>query len=83
MAVAPLVLGIISLIAGLFGFCFVGLPISIVGIVLAVIAKKKAPSGMATAGLVLSIIACVLCAIFFVACVACLGGTAGLAACAA
>ena len=38
-----------------------------------VMAKKKNPTGMATAGLVLSIIGTVLCAIFFIACVACIG----------
>ena len=41
-------------------------------------AKKRNPTGMATAGLVLSIIGTVLCALMFIACVACVGalGTA-------
>ena len=54
LAIASMVLGIVSLILT----CI--LPYvswAIVGIVLAAIAKKKAKSGMATAGLVCSIIA--------------------------
>ena len=78
MDVAGLVLGILSLIGGsipginafpcwLFG---------IVGIILSVIARKKQPSGIATAGLVLSIIGTVLSLITFVACAACLAAGA-------
>lgn len=77
-AIAALVLGIVSIVFSFF-LQWLGLIIGIVGIVLAVVAKKKNPSGMATAGLVLSIIGTVFCALFFIACVACLGtlGTAG------
>lgn len=53
------------------------LVLSIVGLVLAIMAKKKnaevgAPPGMATAGLVTSIIALVISAILFVTCTVCL-----------
>lgn len=77
-AIASLVLGIVSIVFSFF-LQWLGLIIGIVGIVLAVVAKKKNPTGMATAGLVLSIIGTVFCALFFIACVACLGavGTAG------
>lgn len=79
MAVGSLVLGIISLVVSFIGLYPVGLICGIVGIVLAVIAKKKAASGMATAGLVLSIIGLIFNALIFIACAACIGGTAGLA----
>ena len=65
LAIASLVLGIVSIL-----FCFMGLAvpfgliIGIVGIVLGVKSKKAAPSGMATAGFVLSIIGTVICALF-------------------
>ena len=73
-AIASLVLGIVAIV-----FSFIGLSIpfeliiGIVGIVLGVVAKKKNPTGMATAGLVLSIIGTVLCALIFIACAACVG----------
>ena len=41
--------------------------------VLGISARKETPCGMATAGLVLSIIGVILGAIIFLACVACLG----------
>lgn len=55
LAIASLVLGIVSF------FCF-GLPCSIISIVLGSMSKKKQPenNGMATAGIVLSIIALAL-----------------------
>ena len=77
-AIAALVLGIVSIVFSFF-LQWLGLILGIVGIILAVIAKKKNPTGMATAGLVLSIIGTVFCALLFIACVACIGavGTAG------
>lgn len=78
MAVAALVLGIVSIVFSFIGLFWLGVILGIVGIVLGVVARKNAPSGMATAGLVVSIIGTVLCAIIFVACGACVGGTAGL-----
>ena len=50
---------------------------AIVGIVLAVVAKKQNPSGLATAGLVLSIIALAICIISIIAVVACAGALLG------
>lgn len=82
-AVASLVLGILSILSSFtivwVGFGWLGLVFGIVGIVMGVMAKKRNPSGMATAGLVLSIIGTALCSITFIACVACIGavGTAG------
>ena len=77
-AIAALVLGIVSIVFSFF-LQWLGLILGIVGIILAVIAKKKNPTGMAKAGLVLSIIGTVFCALLFIACVACIGavGTAG------
>ena len=74
LAVASLVLGIVSIVFSFIGLSIpFGLIIGIVGIILGVMAKKKNPSGMATAGLVLSIIGTILCAIVFIACAACIG----------
>ena len=58
MAVASLVLGIVSAVCIFFGyFAFIGIITGIVGLVLGVMAKKKQPCGMATAGIVLSAVA--------------------------
>ena len=51
LAIASLVLGILSIIM-VFVYAWVGIICAIVGIVLAVVAKKQNPSGLATAGLV-------------------------------
>lgn len=73
-AVASLVLGIVSLVCIFFGYgALLGIVLGVVGIILGVMARKEAPSGMATAGLVLSIIAIVLCVITFLACIICAG----------
>ncbi len=80
MAVASLVLGIISLVFSFTGAAgWIGLIFGIIGIILGAHAKKNAPSGMATAGLVCSIIGTCICGIAFLACVACIGaiGAAG------
>ena len=82
MAVASLVLGIVSVVVAVFisGFGWVGTIIGIVGIVLGALAKKKDPTNkMGTAGLVLSIIGTVLGILLYVACVACLGAAAAAA----
>lgn len=82
MAVASLVLGIISVVLGVFtggALGWVGAIIAILGIILGALAKKDpAKKGMATAGLVLSIIGLVLCLLFYLACAACVGGLASL-----
>lgn len=81
MAIASLVLGIVSAVCIFFGmFAFIGIITGIVGLVLGIMAKKKTPSGMATAGIVLSAVALGLCVITFIscwACVACAAGSAG------
>lgn len=76
MAVASLVLGIISIICSFFGVInlFGGI-LGIIGIILGSLSKKNSENkGMATAGLVCSIIGTILCFIFYVACVACVAG---------
>lgn len=74
LAIASLVLGTVAIVFSFIGLSIpFGLIIGIVGIILGVMAKKKNPCGMATAGLVLSIIGTVLCAIVFIACMACVG----------
>ena len=75
-AVAGLVLGIVALCLAWGVTSFAALPCAIVGLVLSVSGGKalKAagqPSGIATAGLVLGIIAVVLTAIFFFTCGLC------------
>ena len=77
MAVASLVLGIVSVVVNFFGLFWLGLVTSIIGLVLGVMARKKAPSGMATAGFVLSIIGLVISGITIVACLACVGAAGG------
>ena len=76
MAVASLVLGIIALVIAVFipAWGLFGAILGIVGIVLGALGRKKTPEkkGMATAGLVMSIIAVALGLIFWIACVACI-----------
>jgi len=79
MGVAGLILGILSLIGGsipgvnIFPCWLLG----IVGIILSAIARKKGEGGVATAGLVLSIIGTILSLITFLACAICVGAAAG------
>ena len=85
LAAASLVCGIVSLVFAFFGlWALIGIILSIVGMVLAVIAKKQIPAGqptgMATGGLVCSIIALVLSTILFLTCAVCVGGLAALGA---
>lgn len=75
-AVASLVLGILAMVFVFFGWgAIFGILLGIIGLVLGINAKKGTTvgSGMATAGIVLSIIAIAICAIAFIACVACIG----------
>ena len=80
LAVGGLILGIFTILMGCFGWTF-GWGTIIGGIILSVLGKKQSPSGLATGGLVTSIIGLVLCGILFIACVACVGalGAAGVA----
>ncbi len=78
LSIASLIIGIFTLIMGLFGWTFgwgtiIGVITGIVGIILGAMGKKKDGSGVATGGLVTSIIGLVLCGILFIACVACAG----------
>ncbi len=60
-ATASLVLGIIGLVAWIFPL--IGFPVTIVGLIMGVNGRKSEKKGIATAGLVLSIITLVACAI--------------------
>jgi len=72
LSIAALILGIVSII-----FCFinpiVALICGIVGLILGVMARKRQPNGMATAGFILSIIGLVISIIMFIAVAACIG----------
>ena len=74
-ATASLVLGIISVVLWFFGYsALVSVILGIVGLILAGNAKKAGfNGGIRTAGFVLSLIGLIGGAIFFVACVACVG----------
>ena len=84
MAIASLILGISSIVFGLFcnWLDFIFMITSIVGIILGSMAKKKDPtSGAASAGLVCSIIGLIISSIIFVACACmciCAGGGSAL-----
>ena len=82
IAVASLVLGIISLVIGIFSLGllgWLGAILAVIGIILGALGRKDpAKKGMATAGLVCSIIGAVFCLIRYIACAACVGGAASL-----
>ena len=82
MGVASLILGILSLI---FAFIpvvnFIGIFTSLIGIVLGALGRKNPEGkGTATAGLVCSIIALVLCGFIYIACAGVLGAAGAAAA---
>ena len=82
MGIASLVLGILSIILGVFTagtIGWLGAIIGIIGIILGAIARKNNPNGIAMAGVVCSIIGTILCLLFYIACVACVGGLAVMA----
>jgi len=80
-AIGSLVLGIISLVFIFTGYgTLMGIVAGVVGLILGINARKESPSGMATAGIVLSIIGLGLCVITFVACVLCVGTLASIGA---
>ncbi len=73
-AIASLVLGIIACVCVFFGQgALLGIVLGVVGLILGINSRKEFPSGMATAGIVLSSIAIAICALGFLACVACVG----------
>ena len=77
MGVASLVLGIISIVLGVVSgglFGWFGAILAIIGIVLGALGRKDPEKkGLATAGLVCSIIGLVLCLLLYLACAACVG----------
>ncbi|MFA0815218.1 MAG: hypothetical protein ACC608_05470 [Anaerofustis sp.] len=76
-AIASLVLGILAAVCVFFGYgALLGIVLGVVGLILGIMSKKEQPSGMATAGIVLSIIAIAICVIGFIACVACVSAMA-------
>lgn len=86
MAIAALVLGIVSLVFAVLipGLQFLAPIVGIIGIILGVISRKNLkaanqPTGMATAGMVMSIIGTILGVLMYLLCVACVGGLAGAA----
>lgn len=70
MGIASLVLGILSVLCSLFGFTWIAMVLGAVGIVLGALSKRNYGGGMATAGLVLSIIGASLGLVSLVACLA-------------
>jgi len=78
MAIASLILGILAIVTS-FIFPYISPILGIVGIILGVIGRKNCaaanqPTGMATAGLVMSIIGTVLGLLLLIACTLCIGG---------
>lgn len=76
MAVAALVLGIIGTILCWFPAVLLGVPLALVGLILGILARKNAqetqqPTGMATAGLVMSIVGLTLGILLSAMCFAC------------
>lgn len=85
-AIAGMVLGIVGIVCGLLSglLSLIGLPIAIVGLCLSVAGGKQLksnnlPAGIATAGLVLGIIAVIFTAIAFFTCGICILCAAGTA----
>lgn len=80
LAIASLVLGILSIIM-VFVYAWVGIICAIVGIVLAVVAKKQNPSGLATgrpgSGSIIALAICIIAIIAVIACAGALLGTLG------
>lgn len=69
--IASLALGIAAIVCVFFGFsALLGIALGVVGLVLGIKAKKEEPSGMVTAGIILSIFSIGLCLIGIIALVA-------------
>ena len=76
MAVAALVLGIFGTILCWFPAALLGVPLALVGLILGILARKNAvetqqPTGMPTAGRVMSIVGLTLGILFSAMCFAC------------
>ena len=77
MAVASLVLGICSLVFPFIGLGWLSMIIGVVGTILGALGRKNAEKkGVATAGMVMSIISVALGLIMWIACAACVGAIA-------
>jgi len=75
MAIAALVLGVLAVIFVFIpGLNFIAPILAIVGIILAVMARKQEKSGAATAGLALSIVGLALGLLTWIVCVMCVAG---------
>lgn len=80
VAVTSLVLGICSLVFPFIGLGWLSCLLGIVGTVLGALGRKDSEKkGMATAGMVMSIISVALGLLMWIACAACIGGIASLA----
>lgn len=78
MAIASLVLGILSMVCAFFGYsAILGLIFGIVGVVLGAKARKVSQTGLATGGFVCSLIGLIFCAIGLVCAVACASAVLG------
>ena len=77
MGIAALVLGIISIVWAVFGGTWLAAVVGLIGIILGAVGKKQ-NANLATAGLVLSIIGTSLGLLMYIACIACIGGMAGI-----
>jgi hypothetical protein len=77
MGVASLVLGILAILITVFtggSFGWIGAILAILGTILGAVGRKNPEKkGLATAGLVVSIIGLILGLVLYVACVACIG----------
>lgn len=85
-AIAGMILGIVGIVCGVLSgwLSLIGLPVAVVGLCLSVSGGKQLkeanqPAGVATAGLVLGIIAVVFTAIAFFTCGVCILCAAGAA----
>lgn len=79
MAVASLVLGICSLVFPFIGLGWLSCILGIIGTILGALARKNSEKkGMATAGMVMSIISVALGLLMCLACATFLGGLASL-----
>lgn len=82
-SVASLILGILAVISIFTGWgSFIGFVLAVIGVILGVNAKKESggASGMATAGIALSVIGIITSSIGVI-CFACVGTMVGLSAC--
>ena len=80
-AIVALCCGVFSLITLFTGWgTLLGVAAAIVGLVMGVKARKENPCTMATVGVILCTCGLVICALVFLACVACVGGVGLLSA---